>query len=54
MSNSLDVLAVLAPASYTAYIETHPEPSMPMPGLSNCWAMGPIFRIGRRRTGEIE
>ncbi len=38
-------------ASARAFL--NPEPSMPMPGLANCRAVGPIARLGRRRKAEI-
>jgi len=36
----------------SAGVFLNPEPSMPMPGLSNRRAVGPIARIGRHRKGE--
>ncbi|MGH8573220.1 MAG: hypothetical protein ACREX8_11695 [Gammaproteobacteria bacterium] len=43
----------ISAAYASAGVFLNPEPSMPMPGLSNCRAVGPIARIGRRRKGEI-
>ncbi|MGQ0592160.1 MAG: hypothetical protein ACT4QB_05780 [Gammaproteobacteria bacterium] len=40
-------------AYHCAGVFLNPEPSMPMPGLPDCRAVGPIARIGRDRKAEI-